>query len=110
MAVTIPTLLLVLLAVLEVVVVARVQLELVAAAREGVRVAATTPDPEMAVEAATSALAPALAGKARVSVIRPAAVGQLAQVTVSIRHQLTTPILRSISVELHGRGVMRVER
>jgi Flp pilus assembly protein TadG len=49
LAVTIPTLILVVLALLEVVVVARVQLELVAAAREGVRVAATVVDPAAAV-------------------------------------------------------------
>ena len=110
MAVTIPTLLLVLLAVLEVVVVARVQLELVAAAREGVRVAATAPDPARAVAAANEALGPDLSDRARISVVRPAVVGAMAQVTVTIRHQLKTPVLRWITVDLHGRGSMRVER
>ena len=110
MAVTIPTLLLVLLAILEVVVVARIQLELVAAAREGVRVAATAPNPETAVDATTAALSPELGQKAKVSVVRPAVVGRQAIVTVSIRHRLTTPIMRWVTVQLHGRAVMRVEK
>lgn len=110
MAVTIPTLLLVLLAILEVVVVARIQLELVAAAREGVRVAATAPNPETAVDATTAALSPELGQWAKVSVVRPAIVGRQAIVTVTIRHRLTTPIMRWATVELHGRAVMRVEK
>jgi hypothetical protein len=109
-AVTIPTLILVLLALLEVIVVARLQLELVAAAREGVRVAATVPDPEAAAAAATAALSPELGEVARVSVVRPAVVGRQATVTVTLRHRLTTPILRWASVNLHGRAVMRVEK
>ena len=56
LAVTIPTLILVLLAMLEVVVVARLQLELVAAAREGARVAATVVDPAAAVRATQEAV------------------------------------------------------
>lgn len=110
MAVTIPTLLMVLLAILEVVVVARIQLELVAAAREGVRVAATAPDPEAAVDATTAALPAELGRRAKVSVVRPAVVGRQAIVTVTIRHRLTTPIMRWATVDLHGRAVMRVEK
>ena len=53
LALGIPTLILVVLAMLEVVVVARLQLELVAAAREGTRVAATVVDPAAAVRATT---------------------------------------------------------
>ena len=110
LALSIPTLILVLLAVLEVVVVARIQLDLVAAAREGARVAATTPDPEAAVDAATTALANATAGRARITVTRPSVVGRPATVTVRLRHQLVTPIMRWLSVELTGRATMRVER
>jgi Flp pilus assembly protein TadG len=109
-AVTIPTLILVLLALLEVIVVARIQLDLVAAAREGVRVAATVPNPEAAAAAATAALSPGLGEVAKVSVVRPASVGRQAIVTISLRHRLTTPILRWAAVNLHGRAVMRVEK
>ncbi|MGH8958769.1 MAG: TadE/TadG family type IV pilus assembly protein [Acidimicrobiia bacterium] len=110
MAVTIPTLILVLLAILEVVVVARIQLELVAAAREGARVAATAPSPEAAVDAAIAALSPELGQRANVSVVRPAVVGRQAIVTLTLRHRLTTPIMKWATVDLHGRAVMRVEK
>jgi len=110
MAVTIPTLILVLLAVLEVVVVARLQLELVAAAREGVRVAATVVDPARAVTATQIVLGPNLSDRVRVEVTRPSIVGRPAVVRVTLHHQLVTPILRWITVDLSGRAVMRVER
>jgi hypothetical protein len=110
MALTIPTLVLVLLAVLEVVVVARIELDLVAAAREGARVAATTPSPEAAVKAATSTLSGDLASKVTVTVTRPAVVGRPATVVVALRHQLVTPVMRWITVDLSGRATMRVER
>ena len=110
MALTIPTLILVFLAVLEVVVVARLQLELVAAAREGARVAATVADPARAVTATQLVLGPDLSDQARVEVTRPTVVGRSAVVRVTLRHQLVTPILRWITVDLSGRAVMRVER
>jgi hypothetical protein len=110
LAVTIPTLILVLLAMLEVVVVARLQLELVAAAREGARVAATVVDPAAAVRATQEAVGPNLANRIVVEVTRPAVPGRLAIVRVSLRHQLVTPLLRWLSVDLSGRSVMRVER
>ncbi|CAN5641644.1 hypothetical protein BH18ACT6_BH18ACT6_17920 [soil metagenome] len=110
LALTIPTLILVLLAVLEGVVAARIQLELVTAAREGARVAATNPDPEAGLTAATSTLSSELAGKVSVTVTRPAVVGRPATVTVRLWHQLVTPIMRWHSVELTGRATMRVER
>ncbi|HUO45265.1 MAG TPA: TadE family type IV pilus minor pilin [Acidimicrobiia bacterium] len=110
LAVTIPTLLLVLLAVLEVVVVARTQLELVAAAREGARVAATVADPARAVAAVDAALPPGLSERVRVSVSRPSVVGRQAIVIVTVRHFLVTPLLRWMEVDLRGRAVMRVER
>lgn len=110
LAVTIPSLILVLLAILEVVVVARTQLELVAAAREGARVAATVADPVRAVTAVENALAPVLSARVRVSVTRPAVVGRAATVVVSLRHRMVTPLLRWLEVDLRGRAVMRVER
>ena len=110
LAVTIPTLILVLLAMLEVVVVARLQLELVAAAREGARVAATVVDPAAAVRATQEAVGAELADRIRVEVTRPTVPGRLATVRVSLRHQLVTPLLRWMSVDLSGRAVMRVER
>ena len=110
LAVTIPTLILVLLAMLEVVVVARVQLELVAAAREGARVAATVVDPAAAVRATQQAVGPNLSDRINVEVTRPTVPGRQAIVRVSLRHQLVTPLLRWLSVDLSGRAVMRVER
>jgi TadE-like protein len=110
LAVTIPTLLLVLLAVLEVVVVARTQLELVAAAREGVRVAATVVDPARAVAAVENALPATLQHRVRVTVTRPTVVGRPASVIVYLRHRLVTPLLRWLEIDLRGRAVMRVER
>jgi Flp pilus assembly protein TadG len=110
LAVTIPTLILVLLAVLEVVVVARTQLELVAAAREGARVAATVADPARAVAAVENAISPTLSGRVRVTVTRPAVVGRATTVVVTVRHRMVTPLLRWWEVDLRGRAVMRVER
>ena len=110
MALTIPTLILVLMAMLEVVVVARVQLDLVAAAREGTRVAATHVDPAAAVRAAREAIGQGLSDRIRVEVTRPTVPGRLAVVRVSLRHQLVTPLLRWVAVDLSGRAVMRVER
>jgi hypothetical protein len=110
LALTIPTLIVVLLAMLEVVVVARLQLELVAAAREGARVAATVVDPAAAVRATQDAVGPELTDRIRVEVTRPTVPGRLATVRVSLRHQLVTPLLRWMSVDLSGQAVMRVER
>ena len=110
LAVTIPTLILVLLGLLEVVVVARVQLELVAAAREGARVAATVVDPAAAVRATQQAVGPSLSNRIVVEVTRPTVPGRQATVQVLLRHQLVTPLLRWMSVDLSGRAVMRVER
>jgi hypothetical protein len=110
MALAIPTLVLVLLAMLEVVVVARLQLELVAAAREGARVAATVVDPGAAVRAAQNVTGPGISERIRVEVTRPTVPGRLAAVRVSLRHQLVTPLLRWVTIEVSGQAVMRVER
>jgi Flp pilus assembly protein TadG len=66
-ALVVPMVLLVLLAAVEVAVVARAQLEVVHAAREGAREAAASPDPAQAVAAVRAALGPA-AASARISV------------------------------------------
>ena len=101
-----PAVMLVLLAVAEVAVVARTQLELSHAAREGVRVAATTPDTVRAVEAALSLLDPQHASAARVSVTRPGSVGSQAIVEVAMPFRL--PII-GVTLTLRSKSVMRVE-
>lgn len=109
-ALVIPVILVVVLAAFEVVTLATTRLELVAAAREGARVAATAPDPAMAVAAARGALSGDLAGTATISVRRPSVVGQPAIVEVGVSKHLVTPLLDAISVRLSARAVMRVER
>ena len=105
-AFVIPVVLVVLMAVVEVISVVGVQLELVAAAREGARVAAVSPEPAAAVEAARAVLGdrPAV-----VSVVRPHVVGRSAEVTVRFDKPLITPLLGGITVPLTAHAVMRVE-
>lgn len=105
-----PALVLVLLAVVEVTVVARTQYELVHAAREGARTAATVSDPSRAVQAVQAALDPSVAGRVRVTVERPGSVGSQAVVTVVLPHRLGARILGGIQLNLRARSVMRVER
>jgi hypothetical protein len=100
----------VLLAVVELAVVARTQLELTAAAREGARVAATVPDPARAVAAARAALPERWRDAARVTVAREAFVGGLATVEVALRHHPVTPLLDRAAIPLARRATMRVER
>lgn len=105
-----PLTVLVLVACLEVAALARTRVEVVAAAREGARVAATHPDPADAVTAVRSALGDELAGTAHVTVARPHVVGRPATVEVELRRHLVGPLLRGLSVVLSGRATMRVER
>ncbi len=105
-----PALVLVLLAVVEVTVVARTQYELVHAAREGARMAATVSDPSRAVQAVQAALDPVVAGRVRVTVERPGSVGSNAVVTVVLAHRLGARILGGLQLDLRARSVMRVER
>jgi Flp pilus assembly protein TadG len=108
-ALVLPLVLVVLLGIVEVAVVARSEIQLVHAAREGAREAAASPDTARAVAAVRSALGEA--GKsARVSVRRPAQVGQKATVTVTLSHTIAAPIFGGFSVELHAQSTMRVER
>ncbi len=109
-AIVVPLVLVVLLASVELVSVARLQLELTHAAREGVRQAATDVDPATAVEAARAALPPAVAGDARVSVTRPHRVGAQAEVRVRLPYRFMSGLFGGLAVELNSRAVMRVER
>ncbi len=102
-----PLVLLVLVAVIEVVAAIGTQLELTAAARESVRVAATVPDPARAAGTARSLLGGV---PARVSVRRPSVVGQPASVTITYDKPLVTPLLGGLRVPLRGHAVMAVER
>jgi Flp pilus assembly protein TadG len=106
----VPLVILVLVASLQLIAVARARIELQGAAREGARVAATTPDPARAVEAVLGALSPDMRARARVSVERPGRVGASASVSVSIRHQLGRPFPPSLGVELSAGAIMRTER
>jgi len=105
----VPVVILVLFAVVEVVVVGRMQLELANAAREGARQAATVVDPAEAVAAAQAALGPRGAS-ATVAVHRPHVVGRQATVTVRLRHRLASPLFGGIPIDLRAHAAMRVER
>jgi Flp pilus assembly protein TadG len=107
-ALVLPLVLLVLLAVTQIAVVARTQLEVANAAREGARRAATAPDPASAIDAARNALDPEVADRARIQVVRPRVVGRQTQVTVVLPVRLAA--LGGITVEVRSRAVMRVER
>lgn len=109
-ALVVPLVLVVLLAVVEVAVAARTQLEVSHAAREGAREAAASPDVERAVGAVRRSLPPDAAGRARVSVSRQHVVGGAAEVTVRLRHRIAAPLFGGFDVVLVGRAVMRVER
>jgi hypothetical protein len=104
-----PAILLVLLAMVEVAVVARTQLEVVNAAREGAREAATSPDPAKAVSAVQRALG-ASGERARVEVIRSHVVGEAASVVVRFPLTLAAPLFGGVTIELRARSVMRVEQ
>ncbi|MGA7269544.1 MAG: TadE family protein [Acidimicrobiia bacterium] len=105
-----PMMILTLVACLEVAALARTRVEVVAAAREGARVAATHPDPAQAVAAVRSALGEGLSAGAHVTVARPHVVGRPATVEVELRRHLIGPFLDGLSVTLSGRATMRVER
>lgn len=108
-ALVVPLVLLLVLAVVEVAVVARTQLEVINAARDGAREAATSPDPKRAVQAARASLGAAGAA-ARVSVRRPHVVGRLAEVEVVVPYRVGAILLGGFSVDVTGRASMRVER
>lgn len=109
-ALVLPVVLFVLIASVEVLVVARTQLEVGHAAREGAREAATTPDVERAIAAARRTLTNQAAGAARISVERQQHVGGTARVTVTVRHAIAAPLFGGFDVTLRSSAVMRVER
>ncbi len=108
-ALVLPLVLVVLLGIVEVAVVARSEIQLVHAAREGAREAATSPDVRRSVAAVHSALGDA-GRAARVSVRRPALVGEKTTVTVSLTHTVAAPVFGGFTVELRASSTMRVER
>lgn len=108
-ALVIPLVLVVLVATAELAVVGRTQLELVNAAREGARTAATVADPAQAAAAARRAMGDGGAD-VRVHVTRPHVVGAETTVTVAKAHRVGLPLLGGFTVELSARAVMRVER
>lgn len=105
-----PLVILVLVACLEVAGMARVRIQVVGAAREGARVAATAPDPAQAAGAVRAALGEPLGSAARITVERPAVVGRPAVVEVVVIHRLASPVLDRVEIALTGRATMRVER
>ena len=108
-ALVVPVVLIVLLACFELASLALTRIELVAAAREGARVAATVADPARAEAATRAALGERLNAVASVSVRRPQVSGRQAVVTVEVRRRLRTPLLDSIAVPIAARAVMVVE-
>lgn len=104
-----PLILLVLLAAFEITVLAVTRLELVAAAREGARVAATVADPARAVDAVREALDPELAESSAVSVSRPTVSGRPVEVVVTTVRHLRTPLLSMVAVPLRVSAAMVVE-
>jgi hypothetical protein len=105
-----PLLVLAAVAAIQVVGITQVRLDLVAAARDGARVAATTPDPSRAVEAVLASLPSEIRERARISVERPDRVGVPAVVMVRIHHRLGPPFPASVGVDLSATASMRTER
>ncbi len=108
--IVLPLVIVVLLTSVELVSVARMQLEVTQAAREGARQAATNVDPATAVEVVRSALPPDLSATARVSVTRPHRVGAQAEVRVRVPYRFASALFGGLAVELSARAVMRVEQ
>jgi len=109
-ALVVPLLLVVLLASVEVMLVAHAQLQLGHAAREGAREAATTPDLERAIAAVQRSLDDGAASRVRVSVDRQQHVDGTARVTATLNHAIATPLFGGFAVTLKSSAVMRVER
>ena len=108
-ALVVPLVLALVLGLVEVALVARTQMEVVNAAREGAREAAASPDPSDAVRAARAALGE-IGSSARVSVRRPDVVGRLAEVRVTLPYRVAGAFLGWVSVEITAKAVMSVDR
>jgi Flp pilus assembly protein TadG len=109
-ALVLPLVLVVLLAAVEVAVLARAQLEVSQAAREGAREAATAVDPAAAVAAVRRFLGDSLGAEARVAVARDHFVGGRAEVVVRVPYRVAAPLFGGVTLHLEGRCTMRVER
>ena len=105
-----PMIILVLVAGLQVVSVAKARIELIGAVREGARIAATTPDPARAVEAVQAALPEGIRDRVRISVSRPSVVGKQARVSATFRHELTAPLPSDMGVDISASAVRLVDR
>lgn len=108
-ALVVPLMLMLVISIAEVAVVARTELELVHAAREGARQAATSPDTARAAAAVRTAMG-AAGREARISVSRPSGVGEPATVRVRLRHRVAAPFMGGFTVELAASSTMRTER
>ncbi|NND04436.1 MAG: hypothetical protein HKN91_16795 [Acidimicrobiia bacterium] len=106
LALLLPIVLILILAMAEIAVVGRAQLELINGAREGARVAAVNPEPADAV----AAVQELLGDEARVAVTRPQVVGEPAVVRVTINHRLVPFLFGGSAVDLSAAASMRVER
>ena len=104
-----PLVLVLVLGLVEVAAIARTEIHLAHAAREGARHAATSPDTARASAAVRSALG-ALGPRARVSVSRPSRVGEPTTVRVSLKHRVAAPLLGGLPVDLEASATMRTER
>lgn len=105
-----PLVIFVLLVGIQIVAAAQTRIELQGAVREGVRVAATTPDPARAVSAVAAALDPRMAAATRISVTRPSLPGQVASVTATFRHTVRMFLLPDLAFDISARAAMRTER
>lgn len=108
-ALIMPLVLVLLLGVVEVAVIARSEIQLVHATREGAREAAASPDTSRAAAAVRGALGNNRSN-ARIAVSRPSTVGHKATVTVSLPHRVAAPIFGGFTVTLSSTATMRVER
>jgi len=108
-ALVLPLVLVVLLGIVEVAVVARSEIQLIHAAREGAREAAASPDTRRSVAAVRSTLGDA-GRRARVSVTRPTRIGEKATVSVLLKHTVAAPFFGGFSLDLQAQSTMRVER
>jgi len=106
LALLLPIILLLIMAMAEIAVVGRVQLEMINSAREGARVAAVHPEPADAVEAVQELVG----DQARVAVTRPQVVGELAVVRVTMRHNVLPFLFGGAAIDLSATASMRVER
>lgn len=109
LALTLPLVLILAVGVVEVAIVARSEIQLIHAVREGARQAATSPDTAGAAAAVRRSLG-AAGSRARVRVSRPDQIGMPATVSASLRHRVAGPVFGGFDVDLTARASMRTER